>query len=45
MARIIKYMHYEVWDEITYTVTNLKVKPLEFGEWISNATFCWACDY
>ena len=41
------YIHYKVWDEITYILPNFNGATTEVGEWISKfyPTSYLACDY
>ena len=43
---VSNYIHYKVWDEITYPFPNFNGAAVEVWEWISNFTpHCWAYDY
>ena len=46
-AGISNYIHYKVWDEITYPFPNFNGAVVEGWKWISNFIphFYWACDY
>ena len=47
MVRIINYIHYNVWDEITYSFPNFNGATVEVWEWMSNVIphFIWVCDF
>ena len=45
-AWISSYIHYTVWDEITYPFPNFNGWAVGVWEWISNfITLNWACDW
>ena len=43
-AWISNYIHYKLWDEITYPLLNFNGTSLGMNKWF-HPTFYWACDY
>ena len=41
IAWISNYIHYEMWDEITYAFPNFNVATVEVWEWMSNSLCVW----
>ena len=40
LSEMSNYIHYKVWDEITYPFPNLNGKTVEVWEWISDNVKC-----